>query len=234
MQGKQGVYHDITDFLPGGVISKERLPISGSDSQLILETGPKRPALHKVSLSQWISANVKILDLLITEEAVTFQAIPDYLAYTQKVNRMHDRLGMIEWETVLMYVQEFRQLQASMGMHWGIDVSDIHLRERPHQESHGQARKARANLGNKVRGGSIDPTTGLEICKNFNRNSVVSAIVCLPIHAPDALKHTLPPPMTREIGASARQQIPVEVHKGGHSIADYISSWEHEFECFLT
>ena len=171
VQGKQVVYHDITDFLPGCVVSKERLPISGSDAQLILETGPKRPPLHKVSLSQWNSANVKILDLLIIEGSVTFQAIPDYLAYTQKINRMFDRY---EWETVLMYDREFRQLQATMGMRWGVDIrhlSDIHLREKPSQESHAQTRKTRANVASRVRGGPTDPKSGAEICRNFNRGA---------------------------------------------------------------
>ena len=65
MQGKQVTYHDRTDFIPGIILAKERLPISGSEAQLILETGPKRPHLHKVSLSQWNAANVKMLDLII-------------------------------------------------------------------------------------------------------------------------------------------------------------------------
>ena len=63
----------------------------------------------------------------MTEGSVNFQSIPDYLAYTQKINRMHDRF---EWETMLMNDWEFRHMQATLGMRWGVDIrhlSDIHL-----------------------------------------------------------------------------------------------------------
>ena len=130
LQGKRVSYHDITDFLPGHVVEKERLPLAGSLGQLVLETGPKKPPLHKVTLSQWNCANTSILDTLIQEGSITGRNISDYLAYTQKVNRMFDRF---EWETVLLFDREYRQMQAAVGMRWGIDVrhlSDIHLRDK--------------------------------------------------------------------------------------------------------
>ena len=57
-----------------------------------------------------------------------------------------------------MYDREFRQLQATMGMRWGVDIrhlSDIHLREKPSHESHAQTRRTRANVANRVRGGDL-------------------------------------------------------------------------------
>ena len=65
LQGKRVPYHDITDFVPGHVVEKERFPLAGSLGQLVLETGPKKPPLHKVPLSQWNCANTSILDTLI-------------------------------------------------------------------------------------------------------------------------------------------------------------------------
>ena len=143
MPGKQVTYHDITEFIPGCIMAKERVPIAGSDSQIVLETGPKRPALHKITLSQWNCANVRILDMLLLEGALDTQTIPDYLAYTQRINRMYERY---EWETILLYDREYRQVQATVNMRWEMDVrhlSDVHLREKPLHDSHAQGRRDR-------------------------------------------------------------------------------------------
>ena len=71
LQGKRVSYHDITDFVPGHVVENERFPLAGSLGQLVLETGPKKPPLHKVTLSQWNCANTSILDTLIQEGSIT-------------------------------------------------------------------------------------------------------------------------------------------------------------------
>ena len=170
LQGKHASYHDITDFVPGFIVEKERVAIPGSEGRVVLETGPRRPALHKISLAQWNCANCRILDTLILEGSANLNTIPDYLAYSQKINRMAERF---EWETVLLFDREYRQLQASVGMRWGVDVrhlSDIHLREKVQAPSQGQARRDRQNRGaNKARANPVDPKSGKELCINFNR-----------------------------------------------------------------
>ena len=81
MQGKQVQYYDVTEYIPGSVVERERMPLGGGgEGGIILETGPKRPALHKVTINQWNSANAKILDILIMDNALTIDSIPDYLA----------------------------------------------------------------------------------------------------------------------------------------------------------
>ena len=172
MQGKQVRYYDITEYIPGAVVERERMPLGG-EGGIILETGPKRPALHKVSISQWNSANAKILDNLIMDGAINIGSVPDYLAYTQKINRMFDRY---EWETVLLYDREYRQLQASMGMRWGTDVrhlSDVHLREKPGgNSSGGQSRRdKRAGTGARGKQSPIDPKSGRELCIKYNKGN---------------------------------------------------------------
>ena len=169
LQVKRVSYHDITDFVPGHVVEKERLPLAGSMGQLVLETGPKKPPLHKVTLSQWNCANTSILDTLIQEGSITGRNISDYLAYTQKVNRMFDRF---EWETVLLFDREYRQLQAVVGMRWGIDVrhlSDIHLRDKStNSPQAGRWRNGRA--GAKHKGNPTDKA-GKEVCLSFNKGN---------------------------------------------------------------
>ena len=171
MQGKSVTFHDITEYIPGFLVEKVRVAIPGSEGKVILETGPKRPALHKVTLGQWNCANARILDTLILEGAININSIPDYLAYTQKINRLHERF---EWETVLLYDREYRQLQATVGMRWGVDVrhlSDVHLREKVYTPSQGQTRRDRQAkaTGGRQRANATDPKTGQEICLNFNR-----------------------------------------------------------------
>ena len=168
MQGKHISYHDVTDFVPGFLVEKERLTLPGSDGKVIFETGPKRPALHKITLAQWNCANARIQDTVILEGSLNINSISDYLAYTQKVNRMQERF---EWETVLLFDREYRQLQASVGMRWGVDVrhlSDIHLREKVAGLSQGQSRRDRQNKG-KAKNNAVDPKSGKELCLNFNR-----------------------------------------------------------------
>ena len=169
MQGKHVDYHDITDFIPGYIVEKERLAI-GSEGKVVLETGPKRPALHKVSLGQWNCANTRILDCMILEGNMDLKSIPDYLAYTQKINRMQERY---EWETVLLFDRGYRQLQATIGMRWGVDVrhiSDIHLREKVAANTVAGSRRDRQARGNgRGKQGPVDPKSGKDICLNFNR-----------------------------------------------------------------
>ena len=170
MQGKHVRYYDITEYIPGAVVERERMPLGG-EWGIILETGPKRPALHKVTISQWNSANANILDNLIIDGAVNLTTIPDYLAYTQKINRMYDRY---EWETVLLFDREYRQLQASVSMRFGTDVrhlSDVHLRDRsPNSQSHAQARRDKKGVTNgKGKQSQVDPKSGRELCIKYNK-----------------------------------------------------------------
>ena len=169
LQGKHATYHDITDFVPGFIIEKERVTLPGSEGKVVLETGPRKPLLHKITIPQWNCANARILDTLILD-GNSLNAVPDYLAYTQKVNRMAERF---EWETILLFDREYRQLQSTVGMRWGVDVrhlSDIHLREKVQGLSQGQARRDRQNRNSgKPRNNAVDPNSGKELCLNFNR-----------------------------------------------------------------
>ena len=73
--------------------------------------------------------------LLMLEGTIATNAIPDYLAYTQKINRM---FGKFEWETVLMFDREYRQFQATVDMRCTVDIrhlSDIDLGERPNTDT---------------------------------------------------------------------------------------------------
>ena len=165
-------YYDITEYIPGAVVERERMPLGG-EGGIILETGPRRPPLHKVSISQWNSANAKILANLIMDGSVNINSIPDYLAYTQKINRMYDRY---EWETVLLYDREYRQHRASVAMRWGTDVrhlSDVHLRDKPSgNQSHTQGRRDRkAVTGSKGKQSQVDPKSGKELCIKYNKGS---------------------------------------------------------------
>ena len=110
-----------------------------------------------------------------------------------------------------MYDREFRQLQATMGMHWEVDIrhlSDIHLREKPSQESHAQTRRTRANLANRVRGDLPTQNRGLKSVGISTGGPVTTTTASLLTLAPSALKHTPHHPMTRETGGSTRQYDP--------------------------
>lgn len=163
-EGKQASYYDITEFIPGYLVERERVEVPGSGGKLIFETGPKKPILHKVSINQWGMANARIMHRLVESGSLQGRGISDYLAYTVKVHQLATRY---EWESVLLYDREYRQLQANLRFGWGVDVkhlSDVHLFEK--RPVPPPLPKVKTNAGG-IR--NIDPRSSREICIKFNR-----------------------------------------------------------------
>ena len=161
------VYHDICDFVTNTV--EEEVVIGGQgDQQIIVKSGPKKPKLEALTLSQWSIANLSILYRLVGEEKLAGQSLMDYLSYTTKVYQLVQRFSLI---SVLLYDREYRRLQATMGFRWGTDVQHLHTlhlqqRDRPVVQNSLGATKQKLgvqNLGQK-RGDKRD----IGICRNFN------------------------------------------------------------------
>lgn len=93
------------------------------DQQLVVKSGPKKPKLESLTLSQWSIANLAILYKLSGEGKLIGPCLMDYLSYTTKVYQLVQRYSLT---SVLLYDREYRKLQCSMGFRWGTDVQHLH------------------------------------------------------------------------------------------------------------
>ena len=162
-------YLDICDFVQSNVFYEEDVVLGGQgDQQIVVKSGPKKPRLENLTLSQWSVANLSILYKLVGDNKLAGSALMDYLSYTTKVYQLVQRFSLV---SVLLYDREYRRLQSSMGFRWGTDVQHLHTlilqpRDKP---------AAQNNLPKKVApmtqpGGKLpkDKQKEKPICRNFS------------------------------------------------------------------
>ena len=98
--GKSGLsYLDVCDFVPHSV--EEELVIGGQgEQQVVVKSGPKKPKLETLSLSQWSIVNLSILYRLTNEGKLVGPALMDYLSYTTKIYQLVQKCNLA---SVLLY-----------------------------------------------------------------------------------------------------------------------------------
>lgn len=159
-------YLDICDFVQSSV--EEELVLGGQgDQQIIVKSGPKKPRLENLTLSQWSVANLSILYKLVSENKLIGTAMMDYLSYTTKVYQLVQRFSLV---SVLLYDREYRKLQATMGYRWGADVQHLHTlflqpRDKPTAQASQQPKKGKPGGPNP---GRLDKNKEIPVCRNFN------------------------------------------------------------------
>lgn len=163
-------YLDICDFVTSNV--EEELIIGGhGDQQILVKSGPRKPKLENLTLSQWSVANLSILYKLSREGKLTGPSLMDYLSYTTKVYQLVQRYNMI---SVFLYDREYRKLQANEGFRWGTDVQHLHqMNLQPREKSQGaqyQSVKKVQVSGSRTKNTSEKrpEKRDLGVCRNFN------------------------------------------------------------------
>ena len=107
----------------------------------------------------------------------TLSDIRDYLSYSVKI---YELTRKFTWESVLSYDDEYRVLQHVYGYPWCFDQSHLHEivlvpRYFEQKRTVGGTSKSSGTLGGSASGGgsasnyATRTTSGLEICRNFNR-----------------------------------------------------------------
>ena len=198
--GKSGLsYLDVCDFVPHSV--EEELVIGGQDEQqVVVKSGPKKPKLETLSLSQWSIANLSILYRLTNEGKLVGPALMDYLSYTTKIYQLVQKCSLA---SVLLYDREYRQLQSNMGFRWGTDVQHLHmlhLQPRDRQVKTGtQNHTGRKNVSNSQPNYS-KPKGESGICKNFNSEKGCSFQKCKYLHQCISPGCNLKHPVTTHFG----------------------------------
>ena len=161
-------YYEITDFVSNNV-EEEIIVGSNGSQQIVVKSGPKKPKLEQISLSQWSVANLAILYKLVEEGKINSANILDYLSYTTKICQLVQRYSLA---SILHYDKEYRQMQAKHNFRWGTDIphfQTVHLIPR--------APRPATTLGPKQGGThALKPTNlqspltvdGKIICKLYN------------------------------------------------------------------
>ena len=133
-------YLDICDFVQSS-IEEEVVLGSQGDQQIIVKSGPKKPRIENLTLSQWSVANLAILYKLVGENKLQGSELMDYLSYTTKIYQLVQRFNLV---SVMLYDREYRKLQAGLKFRWGTDVqhlSNIHLQARDNPAAQGGQQK---------------------------------------------------------------------------------------------
>lgn len=170
-------FYDICDFVPHAV--EEDLVVGGQgDQQLVIKSGPRKPKLESITLSQWSVANLAILYKLVNDGKLVGSHLMDYLSYSTKVYQLVQRYSLT---SILLFDREYRKLQGTMNFRWGTDVQHLHtLFLQPRASSGPQG-----NLTNiQRRGGSNQSSSKprsdkrFDICRNFNSDKGCSYEQC--------------------------------------------------------
>lgn len=168
-------YYDICDFVPHSF--DEDLVVGGhGEQQLVIKSGPKKPKLESLTLSQWSIANLAILYKLVNEGKLVGPSLMDYLSYTTKVYQLVQRFSLV---SVLLYDREYRKLQGSMNYRWGTDVQHLHtlfLQPRPNGGSQGNTATIQKKGSMNQNKPKVDKRN--DICRNFNSEKGCSYDQC--------------------------------------------------------
>ena len=166
-------HFDIVDFVSsnvGGVnMGHENLLSDASGGQLVFKSGPAKPKLESISLSDWSVANLSIMYKLIEsgDLASTFQH--DYLSYTKRIYQL---IKFYEMTSVFFYDREYRCLQHQHKFRWCTDVphlQTVFLRPKFQQVKTQTPRTLSSShsMGKQVAYASHS-SAGKQICKRFN------------------------------------------------------------------
>ncbi|XP_062605897.1 uncharacterized protein LOC134267691 [Saccostrea cucullata] len=162
-------YHDIVDFVNLAAASQsERVLSNNEDGQLVFKSGPSKPKLENISLSQWSVANLAILQKLLQENALSPNHMLDYLSYTTRVYQL---LASYEIKSVFFYDREYRKLQNLHKFRWGTDIPHIqtvYLKPRVQSAQPNPTKSVRPIPSGQFPPRASHTPQGSEICKRYN------------------------------------------------------------------
>ena len=141
----------------------EKELIGKNSAQLVLRSSLPKPALEEVSLAQWISANARIMQQLIsTKQLKNNDDIMEYLDYTADFG---DYAQVCEVGSVMIYDNEYRIKHYRRDRKWGIE--DVHLANFHLQKKQPNKFSSRGKSSYMPARRFAD-NAGIEICRNFN------------------------------------------------------------------
>ncbi|CAC5401158.1 unnamed protein product [Mytilus coruscus] len=153
--------------------SEEKLVSEASGGKLVFKSGPAKPKLETLTVTQWSMANLSIMHKLLAVGDLASSQVMDYLSYTM---RLYLFLSSCELVSVLFFNREYRRLQKQHQFRWGTDIPHLHsvfFRPKFLQGQYSrttpqtQGSKRVSNKQNLITYASHAPG-GKMICKKFN------------------------------------------------------------------
>ena len=132
-------------------------------TSIIMKNSRRKPKIQEVILSQWVSANARIMSKLIADRILSDTR--DFLDYLEYTLRMGDLVQTHTVPSVMLFDNKFRQDQAAAGSRWSEynwHACLFHLEKRASGTSAKQPAKRRAGT-RKTTGKS-----GKFICLDYN------------------------------------------------------------------
>ncbi|CAC5376942.1 unnamed protein product [Mytilus coruscus] len=103
--------------------SEEKLVSEASGGKLVFKSGPAKPKLETLTVTQWSMANLSIMHKLLAVGDLASSQVIDYLSYTMRVYLF---LSSCELVSVLFFDREYRRLQKQHQFKWGTDIPHLH------------------------------------------------------------------------------------------------------------
>ena len=138
IKAKVKVTH-ITDFLSEKTKKrrqsrKKELILStggGNQDRLVLKPDEDHP-YSGITIDEWGAANCRVMHALLVKGTLRRDHVEYYLAYTAKI---FEFAASYDWETVLDYDHQYRNIQAEHLFLWGVTPPDMELRILSRQNS---------------------------------------------------------------------------------------------------
>ena len=162
------------------IVSKEddQLLLDTGLNKLFLKEGPKKPKLESLSIPQWVTGAIRILNHVI--EGNQFSSLGEmqcYLGYMVKVMKL---AGGYEWVSVLKFDDDFRHIQAFYHYPWLYESHHLHAtRLQPKSSTYAtganlqKAKSQQSQSQGQNRSNIVQVAQyagdGREICRNYNR-----------------------------------------------------------------
>ena len=142
-------------------------------TSITMKNSRRKPKIQKVTLSQWVSANARIMSKLIADGTLSdTKDLLDYLEYTSRVG---DLVQMHTIPSVMLFDNKFRQDQAAAGSRWSEynwHACLFHFEKRASGTSAKQPVKRRAGTRKTT------DESGKFICLDYNNESGCQRTVC--------------------------------------------------------
>ena len=163
--GKPLLIPDFVSRARGRTDPDEQELVNHGSTQLVLRASRVKPRLEQVTMAEWMGANARIMQKLVSDNKLASHE--DISCYLQYVADVSDYAQVCEWESLMVYDNEYRKKQVSQNRRWGED--DIHLATFYLQRKGQSNRRPQVNTGSRPsRPPRLSDNNGVEICRNYN------------------------------------------------------------------
>ena len=102
--------------------SKRDMVISTNEAEQVVLRSEESHPYKGLTVGEWGAANMRLLNHLLSENILDRSQIEFYMAYTAQVM---DHLDVYEWESILEWDYQYRELQVEYSLTWGTQIPQL-------------------------------------------------------------------------------------------------------------